>query len=53
VAQCHVHGRPRRPQGFHPAAQDVGLKHCQLTLSSNFLSGLLEKDAIVLHCDER
>jgi CRISPR-associated protein Cas1 len=24
-----------------------------LTLSSNFLSGLLETDAIVLHCDER
>lgn len=24
-----------------------------VTLSSNFLSGLLETDAIVLHCDER
>jgi CRISPR-associated protein Cas1 len=24
-----------------------------VTLSSNFLSGLLERDAIVLHCDER
>jgi hypothetical protein len=24
-----------------------------MTLSSNFLSGLLETDAIALHCDER
>jgi hypothetical protein len=24
-----------------------------VTISSNFLSGLLETDAIVLHCDER
>jgi len=24
-----------------------------MTISSNFLSGLLETDAIVLHCDER
>jgi hypothetical protein len=27
--------------------------HCPLTLSSNFLSGLLETDAIALHGDER
>ena len=25
----------------------------EVTLSSNFLSGLLETDAIALHCDER
>jgi hypothetical protein len=27
--------------------------HCPLTLSSNFLSGLLETDAIALHGGER
>jgi CRISPR-associated protein Cas1 len=49
---CKVDGQPTRSLPFEDV-RAVIIAARGVTLTSNFLSALLENDAIILHCDER
>jgi CRISPR-associated protein Cas1 len=49
---CRVEGQPERTLPFEDV-RAVIIAARGVTITSNFLSALLEADAIVLHCDER
>lgn len=49
---CRVEGQPERTLPFEDV-RAVIIAARGVTITSNFLSALLETDAIILHCDER
>ena len=49
---CKVDGQPSRSLPFEDV-RAVIIAARGVTITSNFLSALLENDAIILHCDER